>query len=27
VQAQDWAVWRLRSLLEGRKGGAASTEG
>ena len=27
VQAQDWAVWRLRSLLEGRKGGAASSEG
>jgi hypothetical protein len=27
VQAQDWAVWRLRSLLEGRKGGAAVTEG
>jgi len=27
VQAQDWAVWRLRSLLEGRKGGAASIEG
>lgn len=27
VQAQDWAVWRLRSLLEGRKGGAASTDG
>jgi hypothetical protein len=27
VQAQDWAVWRLRSLLEGRKDGTASTEG
>jgi hypothetical protein len=27
VQAQDWAVWRLRSLLEGRKDGAASTAG
>jgi hypothetical protein len=27
VQAQDWAVWRLRSLLEGRKGGAASSPG
>ena len=27
VQAQDWAVWRLRSLLEGRKSGAASTAG
>ena len=27
VQAQDWAVWRLRSLLEGRTDGAASIGG